>query len=77
MLVTVNSRDLMAKQRRWRHDIPIVMMRDALLRGHRREGRRLGRSGREAGLSDTMRAHEVAKTRRRPPQGRAWRSNSI
>lgn len=44
MLVTVNSRDLMAKQRRWRHGIPIVMMRHALLRGHRRECRRLGQN---------------------------------
>jgi hypothetical protein len=44
MLVTVNSRDLMAKQRRWRHGIPIVMMQHALLRGHRREGRRLGQN---------------------------------
>jgi hypothetical protein len=30
---------------RWRHDIPIVMMRNALLCGHRRERSRLGRSG--------------------------------
>jgi hypothetical protein len=45
LLVTVNSSDLMATQPRWRHDIPIVMMRDALLCGPRRERSRLGGSG--------------------------------